>query len=58
VHPLNEGDIWQDCDPGAARSAMTPAPAPEEGVLVRIPILSGAFDCLFDLCPGVEPSPS
>jgi hypothetical protein len=35
---------------------MTPAPAPEEGVLVRIPILSGALDRLFDLRPGVEPS--
>ena len=57
VHPLNESDIWQDCDPGAARSAMTPAPAPEEGVLVRLSILGGAFDRLFDLRPSIEPAP-
>ena len=57
VHPLNEFDIWQDCDPGAARSAMTSAPAPEEGVLVGIPIGRGAFDSLFDLGPGIKPPP-
>ena len=58
VHPLNEHGIWKDSDPEAARLAMTPALAPNEGVLVRIPILSGAFDRVFDLCPGIEPSPS
>ena len=33
---------------------MAPSAAPEEGVLVRVAVLGGAPDGLFDLCPSLE----
>jgi hypothetical protein len=33
VHPLSCCGIWHDGDPGAARGAVPPFAAPEEGVL-------------------------
>jgi hypothetical protein len=42
MHPLNEHDIWKDSDAEAARLAMTLASAPEERVLVCIPVCHGA----------------
>src|SRR4051794_29272172 len=49
VHPLNCCDIWHGGDPGAARGAVPPSAAPEEGMLVLVPVRSGAPDGLFDL---------
>jgi hypothetical protein len=57
VHLLNEHDIWKDSDPKAAWLAVTPTPAPNEGVFVRVPILRNTRDSLLNFHPGVEPSP-
>src|SRR5215213_1177934 len=54
VHPLNYYSIWHDGDPGAARRAVPPSTAPEEGMLVRVPVRGGAPDGFFDLGPGLE----
>src|SRR4051794_41436380 len=34
VHPLSCCGIWHDGDPGAARCAVPPSTAPDEGMLV------------------------
>src|SRR3954462_15227470 len=52
VHPLSYCDIWNDSDPGAARGAVPSSAAPEEGVLVRVPVRGGAPDGLLDLRPS------
>src|SRR4029078_6785623 len=49
--------IWHDGDPGAARDAVAPSAAPEEGVLMRVPVCGGTPDGLFDLGPGFEAAP-
>src|SRR5215213_8099202 len=54
VHPLSCCDIWHGGDPGAARGAVPPSSAPDEGVLVRVPVRGGVPDGLFDLGPGLE----
>src|SRR6478672_7587790 len=54
VHPLSYCDIRHDSDPGAARGAVAPSAAPEEGVLVLVPVRGGAPDGLFDLRPSLE----
>src|SRR3954453_20003364 len=54
VHPLSCCGIWHDGDPGAARDAAPPSTAPDEGMLVRVPVRSGAPDGFFDLGPGLE----
>src|SRR5215218_4560371 len=56
VHPLNECDIWRSSDAETTRRAMAPAAAPNERVLVLVPVFGGALDGLLDLRPGVEPS--
>src|SRR3954467_13427912 len=56
-HPLSCCGIWQGGDPGAARGAVPPPATPEEGVLVLVPVRSGAPDGLFDLCPSLEAAP-
>src|SRR3954453_20312143 len=38
VHPLSCCSIWHDGDPGAAHGAVSPSAAPQEGVLVRVPV--------------------
>src|SRR4051794_35405764 len=54
VHPLSYCDIWHGGARGAARGAVAPSAAPDEGMLVRVPIRGGAPDSLFDLGPGLE----
>src|SRR3954447_21432046 len=54
VHPLSYCELWRDGDPEAARGTMAPSAAPEEGVLVLVPVRGGAPDGLFDLGPGLE----
>src|SRR5215208_5689049 len=57
VHPLSYCDIWYGGDPGAARDAVPPSAAPDERVLVRVPVLGGAPDGLVDLRPSLEAAP-
>src|ERR1051325_10042909 len=57
VHPLSCCGIWHDGDAGAARGAVPPSAAPEEGVLVRVPVRGGTLDGFFDLGPGFEAAP-
>ena len=57
VHPLSCCGIWHDGDAGAARDAVAPSAAPEEGVLMRVPVCGGTLDGLFDLGPGSEAAP-
>src|SRR3954454_8136553 len=54
VRPLSYCDIWHGGDPGAARGAVPPSAAPEERVLVLVPVRGGAPDGLFDLGPCLE----
>src|SRR3954467_14021776 len=54
VHPLSDCDIWHDSEPRAARGAVAPSTAPQEGVLVLVPVRGGAPDGLFNLGPGLE----
>src|SRR3954447_11526158 len=54
VHPLSYCDIWHDSEPRAARGAVAPSTAPQEGVLVLVPVRGGAPDGLFNLGPGLE----
>src|SRR5215213_2170254 len=56
VHPLNGCNIWRGSDAETARRAMAPAAAPDEWVLVLVPVCSGTLDGLLNLGPGVEPS--
>src|SRR3954449_10657257 len=44
VHPLSYCGIWHDGDPGAARGAVPPSMAPDERMLVRVPVGGGAPD--------------
>src|SRR5437763_16021687 len=53
VHPLSCCGIWHDGDPGAARGAVPPSTAPDEGMLVRVPVRGGPLDGFFDLGPGL-----
>src|SRR5215213_8189540 len=57
VHPLSCCGIWHDGDPGAARGAVPPSAAPDEGMLVRVPVRGGTLDGFFDLGPGFEAAP-
>ena len=57
VHPLSCCGIWHDGDAGAARGAVPPSAAPDEGMLVRVPVRGGTPDGLFDLGPGLEAAP-
>src|SRR3954447_19527659 len=57
VHPLSYCDIWHDGDPGAARDAVPPSMALDEGMLVRVPVRGGTPDGFFDLGPGLEAAP-
>src|SRR3954454_21579598 len=57
VHPLSCCGIWHNGDPGAARGAVPPSAAPDEGMLVRVPVRGGAPDGFFDLGPGFEAAP-
>src|SRR4051812_19222760 len=57
VHPLSCCGIWHDGDPGAARGAVPPSMAPDERMLVRVPVRGGAPDGFFDLGPGLEAAP-
>src|SRR3954465_14376438 len=54
VRPLSYCGIWHDGDPGAARGAVPPSMAPDERMLVRVPVRGGAPDGFFDLGPGLE----
>src|SRR3954453_10550949 len=54
VHALSCCDIWHDGEPGAVWGAVPPSAAPEEGVLVLVPVRGGAPDGLFDLRPSLE----
>src|SRR3982751_2907634 len=54
VHPLSYCNVWHGGDTGAARGAVPPFAAPQEGVLVRVPVRGGAPDSLLDLGPGLE----
>src|SRR3954447_25536243 len=54
VHLLSCCGIWHEGDPRAARGAVPPFAAPQEGVLVRVPVRGGAPDSLLDLGPGLE----
>src|SRR3954469_23324735 len=54
VHPLNECDIWRGSDAEPTRRAMPPAAAPDERVLVLVPVGGGTLDGLLDLGPGIE----
>src|SRR3954471_10738014 len=54
VHPLSCSDIWHAGEPGAACGAVAPFAAPQEGVLVRVPVRGGTPDSLFDLGPSLE----
>src|SRR5918997_521767 len=55
AHPLNECGIWRRGDTEAARRAMAPTAAPDERMLVRVPVGGGALDGRLDLGPGLEP---
>src|SRR3954471_8987806 len=57
VHSLSCCGIWHDGDPGAARGAVPPSGAPDEGMLVRVPVRGGTLDGFFDLGPGFEAAP-
>src|SRR5215212_9257769 len=57
VHPLNECNIWRGSDAETARRAMAPAAAPDEWVLVLVPVCGGTLDGLLELGPGVEAPP-
>src|SRR4051794_6575027 len=57
MHPLSYCNIWYGGDPGAARDAVPPSAAPQEGVLVLVPVRGGAPDGLFDLGPSLEAAP-
>ena len=54
VHPLSCYHIRHGSNPEAARGAVPPSVAPEEGVLVLVPVRGGAADGLLDLGPGLE----
>src|SRR3982751_616903 len=49
VHPLNQCEFWCCCDTEATWAAMTPAAAPDKGVLVGIPVVGGTLHGLLDL---------
>src|SRR3954454_9060333 len=57
MHPLSCCGIWHDGDPGAARGAVPPSTAPDEGMLVLVPVRGGPLDGFFDLGPGLEAVP-
>src|SRR3954468_6012541 len=57
VHPLSCCRIWHDGTPGAARSAVPPSTAPDEGMLVLVPVRGGPLGGFFDLGPGLEATP-
>ena len=57
VHPPTCLDIRERGDAQSARRAMAPAPAPDEGVLVHVPVGGGPFHHRLDLGPGIEPAP-
>src|SRR6187397_255386 len=57
VHPLICCGIWHGGDPGAARGAVPPSTAPDEGMLVLVPVRGGPLDGFFDLGPGLEAAP-
>src|SRR5205807_2527374 len=42
VHPLSCCGIWHDGDPGAAGGAVPPSTAPDERMLVGVPVRGGA----------------
>jgi hypothetical protein len=54
VRPLNEYDIWHSSDAQTARWAMASAAAPDERVLVLVPVCGGTRAGLLDLSPGIE----
>src|ERR1051325_4831006 len=54
VHPLSCYGIWHDSDPGAGGGAVPPSTAPQERVLVLVPVRGGASDSLLDLGPSLE----
>lgn len=49
VHRLSCYAIWYGGDPGA----VPPSAAPDEGVLVRVPVRGGAPEGFFDLGPNL-----
>src|SRR4051812_39144053 len=57
VHPLSYCGIWHDGAPGVARGAVPPSAAPDEGMLVCVPVRGGTLDGFFDLGPGFEAAP-
>src|SRR3954453_18458933 len=57
VHPLNQCDFWRCCDTEATWAAMTPAAAPDKGVLVGVPVIGGTLHGLLDLGPCIEATP-
>src|SRR5690242_13210954 len=56
VHPLNCCEFRNGGDARAAGRTMTPPPAPDEGMLVLVPVRGGPFDSPLDLGPGLEPA--
>ena len=54
MHPLSCCSIRHGGDPGAARGAVPPSAAPDEGVLVLVPVRGGTPDGLFDFGPCLE----
>src|SRR3954454_6581102 len=51
---INKYGLWRGGDAEPARRAMAPATAPDERVLVLVPVGGGTLDGLLDLGPGVE----
>src|SRR4051812_47808880 len=56
VHPLNCCEFRNGGDAWAAALTMSPSAAPDEGMLVLVPVRGGPFDSLLDLGPGLEPA--
>ena len=54
VHPLNERKFRDGGNPEAAALAMASPPAPDEGMLVLVPVGGGPSHGPLDLGPGLE----
>src|SRR4051794_909710 len=51
---LNSCCFWHGGDTKALARPVTPSTAPDEGMLVIVPVRGGPFDSLLDLGPGLE----
>src|SRR6478736_5044324 len=57
MHPLNSCCFWHGGDAKTLARPVTPSTAPDEGMLVLVPVGGGPFDGPLDLGPGPEASP-